>query len=270
MSIKTLFTQKQALLIIAVNAVISILISLIVGLLLIRPARQTPAPTPTVVVVATSALTATTPTPGPLTHIIQSGDTISGLAFKYDVPEADIIAANQLQNPNMLQVGMELIIPVGGLPQITPTWTPQPTPTDTPIPFQPPSVDMTATALALAGVTATSLPTPTVAAGGVQIEITEVTSPGNADREAVVIANKGQQLVDMAGWTLTDAEGNTYIFPNFRLWPGGSVTINTRIGQDNSPPANLFWGKLEPIWSASEIATLKDAAGKTVSAFAAK
>ncbi|NIV39826.1 MAG: LysM peptidoglycan-binding domain-containing protein, partial [Anaerolineae bacterium] len=60
----------------------------------------------------------------------------------------DIIAANQLENPNFLQVGMQLIIPIGGVPEVTATFTPAPTATDTPIPFEPPSADMTATVAA--------------------------------------------------------------------------------------------------------------------------
>jgi hypothetical protein len=140
-------TRKQMALIIAVNAVISTVISLIVVLLVIRPDKV--AVTPSVLpatMAPTQAAGATTPTPGAVVHTIQAGDTISGLAFQYDVPEADIIAANNLENPNFLQVGVELVIPIGGVIEATATFTPAPTPTDTPIPFEPPSADMTATA----------------------------------------------------------------------------------------------------------------------------
>jgi len=269
MSVQNLLTRKQILLIIGVNAAISAVISLIVGLLLIRPAGVASTPAPTRAATATAGAAGVTPTGAPIVHIVQSGDTISGLAFKYDVPEEDIIAANNLQNPNFLTLGTELIIPLGGLPQITPTWTPQPTPTETPIPFEPPSADLTATALAEAGVTATSL--PTVPVGESLVEITEVIGPGNADREAVVITNKGKQRIDMQGWILTDAEGNAYTFLNFSLWPGGNVMVNSRMGQDGSPAVNqLYWGKLKPIWALGELATLKDTAGQVVATFTVK
>lgn len=270
MSILSLLTRKQTLLIIGVNAIISAVISLIVGLILMRPGQTVVTPAPTKAAPATqAAAAAATPTSAEVVHVVQAGDTISGLALKYDVPEADIIAANDLQNPNFLQLGAELKIPVGGLPQITPTWTPQPTPTETPIPFEPPSVNQTATALAQAGVTATSL--PTMPAGESKVEITEVISPGNADREAVVITNKGTQRLDMKGWTLNDAEGNAYTFLNFVLWPGGNVMVNTRLGQDGSPAVNqLYWGKLKGMWTVGEVVTLKDTAGAAVATFTVK
>ncbi len=270
MSTRELLTRRQILLIIAANAIISAVISLAVGLVLVRPARIAPAPTPTATVQATAGSTAPAAGPTALVHVVVAGDTISGLAVRYDVPQADIIAANQLQDPDNLQVGMQLIIPVGGLPQITPTWTPEPTPTETQIPFQPPSASLTATALAEAGVTPTAspgAPTASPAAAEVKVEITEVISAGNADREAVVIKNNGGQVVNMAGWTLSDANGNIYTFADVRLWEGGSVTLNTRIGQNGNPAFNFFWGKLQSLWSSGETATLRDAAGTVVSTF---
>jgi LysM repeat protein len=268
-------TRKQVAFIIVVNAMISATISVVITLLLV-PAAQPWTPIPSGVeppsgelnnagAMATQAVVAITPTPEQVTHVVQPGDTISGLALQYDVPGEDIIAANQLENPNFLQVGVELIIPVGGLLEATATFTPAPTPTDTPIPFEPPSADMTATAAAELGATTTPLPTPLPSTGELQIEITEVLGAGLVDQERVVITNLGDRLADMQGWTLTDADGNIYVFPNFRLWSGGNVTVHTRIGQDGNPPANFYWGKLEAVWSAGEVVVLKDAGGSTLS-----
>lgn len=260
-------TRKQIALIIAANAVISVVISVIVALLVIRPAKVITTATPTLGAGATPAIAGATPTLELIIHVVQSGDTISGLAFQYDVPEADIIAANRLDNPNFLQVGTDLIIPVGGVPEVTATLTPAPTPTDTPIPFEPPSADMTATAAAEAGATATPLPTELPTTGELQIEITEVIAAGQIDREHVVITNVGDSLADMQGWTLSDTDGNIYTFPNFRLWAGGNAMVHTRIGQDGNPPFSFFWGKLEAIWSAGEVATLKTANGEMVATY---
>lgn len=268
-------TRKQVAFIIVVNAVISATLSVVITLLLV-PAAQPWTPIlsgvepPSVELtnagaMATQAVVAITPTPEQVTHVVQPGDTISGLALQYDVPGEDIIAANRLENPNFLQVGVELIIPVGGLLEATATFTPAPTPTDTPIPFEPPSADMTATAAAELGATTTPLPTPLPSTGELQIEITEVLGAGLVDQERVVITNLGDRLADMQGWTLTDADGNIYVFPNFRLWSGGNVTVHTRIGQDGNPPANFYWGKLEAVWSAGEVVVLKDAGGITLS-----
>jgi LysM repeat protein len=268
-------TRKQVALIIAVNAVISAVISIAVALLVYRPVEVLPtlgSPTNMVAVstqAAAQVAAEATPTPDLLIHVVQPGDTISGLAFQYDVPGEDIIAANQLENPNFLQVGMQLVIPVGGLAQATATFTPMPTPTDTPIPFEPPSADMTATAAAELGATATLLPTPLPSSGELQIEITEMLAVGQVDQERLVITNLGDRLADMQSWTLSDGEGNVYAFPNFRLWSGGNVTVHTRIGQDGSPPANFYWGKLEAVWSPGEVATLKDSGGVVVSTIVA-
>jgi hypothetical protein len=262
-------TRKQMALIIGVNTVISTLITLLIVLVIV-PALDKSGEIATVPTLAPELQprTTTLPTPTPVIHIVQAGDTISGLSMKYDVPAEDIIAANNLQNPNFLQVGTELVIPIGGLPQVTATFTPAPTPTDTPIPFEPPSADMTATAAAELGATATELPTSLPAEGDSQIKITEVMGAGQVDQEAVVITNQGTGLADMQGWTLSDGEGNVYTFPNFRLWGNGSsVTLHTRIGQDGNPPANFFWGKLEAIWTPGEMATLKDGGGNVVATY---
>jgi LysM repeat protein len=260
-------SRKQVAFVIAVNAVISTVISVVVALLVSRPAQEVAISTPTSATTATQSVMAATTTPEVVLHVVQAGDTISALALRYDVAGDDIIAANQLENPNFLQVGMQLIIPVGGLSQATATLTPAPTPTETPIPFEPPSADMTATAAAESGATTTPLPTPLPSTGELEIEITEILGVGQVDQERVIITNTGSRLADMEGWTLSDSAGNVYTFPNFRLWAGGSLTMHTRIGQDGSPPGNFYWGKLAPIWSVGEVAVLKDGEGVTITSY---
>jgi len=260
-------TRRQIALIIATNAVISTAISLIVAWLVIRPARLSPAATPTAGVATAQTVAVVTPVATPVIHVVQFGDTVSGLALQYNVPAEEIIAANNLQNPDYLQAGTTLIIPVGGLPPLTATPTPQPTATNTPLPPEPPSANMTATAAAEAGATPTALPTPLPAGGELQIEITEVIGAGQVDQERVVITNRGNRLADMQGWTLSDADGNSYTFPNFRLWSGGNVIVHTRLGQDGSPPANFYWGKLTAIWSPGEVVTLKNDLGEVIATY---
>jgi len=257
--------------VIAINALISTLITLLLVLVILPRLEvggpSTPVdPTQEMPAMSTQPASAETPSPTPVVHVVQAGDTISGLSQKYDVPAEDIIAANQLENPNFLQLGTELLIPVGGLAPATPTLTPVPTATETPIPFDPPSA-LTATAGAQAVVSETA-PVATATAGGeALIEITEILGAGQVDLERVIVANMGEQLADMQGWTLSDADGNVYTFPNFRLWKGGSVIVHSRIGQDGNPPANFYWGKLEAIWVPGEIATIKDAAGQTIATY---
>jgi len=64
-----------------------------------------PSPTPTA---------EPSPTPTPIVYVIQSGDTLSGIAAAYGVTVEALQAANGINNPLLLQVGQELIIPIGG------------------------------------------------------------------------------------------------------------------------------------------------------------
>jgi LysM repeat protein len=264
-------TRKQVIFIIGLNALISTVISVIVVLIFAPPGQEAPVSAttvPTDSAMSTQTISdRATPTAEVVLHVVKAGDTISGLAFQYDVPEEDIIAANQLENPNFLQVGMQLIIPVGGVAEVTATFTPAPTATDTPIPFEPPSADMTATMAAELGATTTPLPTSLPSSGELNIEITEVLGVGQLDQERVVITNLGDKLASMQDWTLGGAGGSMYTFPNFRLWAGGGVTVYTRVGQDGNPPANFYWGKLEPVWSAGDVITLKDAQGTVLATY---
>jgi hypothetical protein len=100
--------------------------------------------------------------------------------------------------------------------------------------------------------------------GEVEVEITGVIGAQDLSQERVIITNVGDQFADMAGWILSDADGNSYTFAGFRLWPGGNVAVYSRGGQDGSPPASFFWGKLSGVWSPGEVVTLVDAGGNPI------
>jgi LysM repeat protein len=259
-------------LVIVVNALISALISLAIIFVVVLPAVDElrplqPAPTTVTMVTQAPVVGQTEPIPAPIVHVVEAGDTISGLALKYGVTAEDIAAANRLENPNFLREGNELLIPVGGVPEATATIALVPTATETPLPFEPPSA-LTATAAAQAN--ATPLPAiPTLPMEGeLDVEITGVIGAQDLSQERVIITNVGDQFADMAGWILSDADGNSYTFAGFRLWPGGNVAVYTRGGQDGSPPASFFWGKLSGVWSPGEVATLVDAGGNAVATHA--
>jgi LysM repeat protein len=84
------------------------------------PAPYTPEPTPTPTV-----------TPTPLIYIVQSGDTLSGIAKRYRVSASVLQEANGIEDPRRLQVGQALIIPQEEEAQAAS----EPTPTPTPLPF---------------------------------------------------------------------------------------------------------------------------------------
>ena len=44
-------------------------------------------------------------------HVVQSGESLSQIAAQYDKEVDEIIAANGINDPNAIRVGMELIIP---------------------------------------------------------------------------------------------------------------------------------------------------------------
>jgi LysM repeat protein len=67
--------------------------------------------------------------PEPFVHIVQRGESLSYIADLYDVTLEDIIALNNIQNPNRIQLGRELLIPgYGHRPPPTPTPKPRKTP----------------------------------------------------------------------------------------------------------------------------------------------
>jgi len=107
-----------------------------------EPKNLTPTATPTRTATATPTSTPTqtptstaTPTPvPPLAHQVQEGETLIALAVEYDTTVDAILALNPNVDPELIQVGQLLLIPVG-TPTPGPTSTldpnvPTPTPPD--------------------------------------------------------------------------------------------------------------------------------------------
>ncbi len=94
----------------------------------------TPIPRPTKEVLSSSPPDTMTPTttPTPIVHVVQQGDTLQAIAFDFEVSVEALQRANGVENPQFLQVGQRLVIPVDeesgqmtpGL--LLPTPTPQP------------------------------------------------------------------------------------------------------------------------------------------------
>jgi LysM repeat protein len=47
-------------------------------------------------------------------YTVQPGDSLSGIATRYDVPIEVIISANDITDAALIRVGQELVIPLGG------------------------------------------------------------------------------------------------------------------------------------------------------------
>lgn len=51
------------------------------------------------------------PTPEPRTHVVQQGETLSGIARNFGTTVEALVAANNIENPDVINPGQELIIP---------------------------------------------------------------------------------------------------------------------------------------------------------------
>jgi competence protein ComEC len=102
----------------------------------------------------------------------------------------------------------------------------------------------------------------------VSISAVQFNVPGddrqNLNNEWVRLTNRGDGLVLLAGWTLSDKTGSQpYVFPAFVLMPKSSVTIYSGSGKMNDTA--LFMGHDTPIWNNSgDVATLKDGSGTII------
>jgi LysM repeat protein len=72
------------------------------------PATSTVGPTETVAGATTAAAT---DTPGETTYTVVSGDTLGAIAAAHGTTVAAIVAANNIADPNAIDIGQVLIIP---------------------------------------------------------------------------------------------------------------------------------------------------------------
>jgi LysM repeat protein len=218
------------------------------------PASTATSPTPSSVAEATPALTLSptpTPTPIPLVYTVQEGDTLSAIAQRYSVTVEEIVSANGLPNPDILSIGQQLVIP-GHFVTPTPA-APTEAPTDTPVP------DTSSTIESTPGVLPTLTPS-----GPPVVEIGQVLGAGDLPAEIVIVRNRGG-LANLEGWTLSDAEENTFTFPSLILFDGAEVRVHSEAGR--STPTDLYWDRTVPAWNSGELITLRDAAGNVVNTY---
>jgi LysM repeat protein len=174
-----------------------------------------------------------------LEHIVVAGDTLSNISRTYGVPMDDIIAANNIPNPNALDIGQIIYIPVGGAEEPTPV-----PPTDEPV----------------TAVTITPIPTVPPLTGDINVQIGEVIGVGQLAEEAVQIINRGSGELDLTNWQIRDESGQTYTFGNVKIFGGGAgILLHTETGTDTT--SNYYWQLESPVWQSGEKVTLLDADG---------
>jgi LysM repeat protein len=195
-----------------------------------------------------SADISTTPTGNPTdangcqTYTIKQGDTAGRIAQDFGISLGDLMAANDLSESDLtrLRIGQVLTIPLNGCGM--PTETPTKTPTKFVLPTAPP--------------TATIAPT----SSDVQIEITQVLSPGDITAEGIEIHNISSGVIPMQDWIITDNTRLTFKFPKYNLFPGGRVTVYTRSGTNT--PIVLYWGQPRAVWGeADQVVKITDSKG---------
>lgn len=174
---------------------------------------------------ATPTVTPSIATPTPVFYTVQPGDSLSVIAQRFDVPLEELQKANNIDDPNVIRVNQRLIIP-GPTPVVIAT----PTPTVTPTPLVPP-----------------------------QIEIVDVISRSAPDAETVILVNRGR-AVSLKDWTLRDAQGNAFVFPNIYLAEKAELRIHTGSGENT--PQHLFWNRDTAVWQeAGDTVILADERG---------
>lgn len=191
-----------------------------------------------------------TPTISLTPYQVQAGDTLGTIAIQFEISVADILAVNEIDDPDTLSVGQILYIPGGHVP-LPPGETATSVPTEVPSPTPLPSVTPTPGA--------SPTPAPTLSGEEPGVIIVAVISAGDLENERIMLARTGDGELSLAGWQLEDSDGNVYIFPQLDLYAGGAVNLHTRAGTNTV--VDLYWGMTAPAWRSGELIVLRDAQG---------
>lgn len=86
----------------------------------------------------------------------------------------------------------------------------------------------------------------------------------NLNDEYVVFRNSGDESLDLSGWTVRDAAGQTYTVPDgVTVDAGETITLHTGSGTDTE--TDLYWGSGSPIWNnAGDTLTVTNSEGEDV------
>lgn len=80
------------------------------------------------------------------------------------------------------------------------------------------------------------------------LEVQAVIVPGDLDTERVLIRNAYSEAVSLQGWQVKNSTGGAYTFPILTLYPGGSVSLYSRSGENTS--LELYWGLTRAAWKS--------------------
>ena len=85
----------------------------------------------------------------------------------------------------------------------------------------------------------------------------------NPNDEYLVLENAGDATLDLSGWTVSDAAGHTYTFPDgTTLAPGERLTLYSGSGTDTE--SAYYWGE-GAVWNnGGDVVVVEDATGRRV------
>ena len=200
-----------------------------------------------------------------IVHVMVEGDTPFGVAEIYDANGFDLLEVNGLddETSRFLDVGDVLIVPLEGCPLSAAQVAAVTGGTGTELAEETPTAENgdEATQEATQEAEPTVVPTITLppTAVNAQVQIVRVISAGDITAEGIEIRNTGG-VVDLTDWTLEDADGNVFTFPEQRLFTNGLVTVYTRRGTNT--PIALYWGRSQAVWGEpGDSVTLADKDG---------
>lgn len=206
---------------------------------------ETPEPTE-VVVLATEIPAQEEPTQtqmAEMVYTVETGDTLGAVAVKFNITVAEILEANEIVNPDALEVGQVLII---RRPFIAPA-------THTALPPQEIEQQPEST---------TSVPTntPEPLTGESRVLIDSIIGVGDLASERIFLKRVGPGEISLTGWTLVAENGDTFTFPQLTLFENGAVFVHTKQGQTTA--VALYWELDHAVWNSGDTVVLIDDQGE--------
>ena len=206
---------------------------------------ETPEPTE-VVVLATKIPAQEEPTQtqmAEMVYTVETGDTLGAITVKFNITVAEILEANEILNPDALEVGQVLII---RRPFIAPA-------THTALPPQEIEQQPEST---------TSVPTntPEPLTGESRVLIDSIIGVGDLASERIFLKRVGPGEISLTGWTLVAENGDTFTFPQLTLFENGAVFVHTKQGQTTA--VALYWELDHAVWNSGDTVVLIDDQGE--------
>ena len=176
-------------------------------------------------------------------YTVEAGDTLGAIAVKFNVTVAEITAANDIANPDALEVGQVLII------------------------YRPLVLVSTREALPAEELepeteTATAIPTSTTVpiTGESGVVIDSIIGVDDLASARVFLKRVGPGEISLTGWQLVAESGEVFTFPQLILFEGGAVFVHTKTGQTTA--VALYWDLDHAVWKPGDSVVLIDDLGE--------